>query len=275
MANLRVDKITSTETFETTGSVQFDGANDHLDVGSAGDFNYLHDNTGTWTAEFWLYPQVVNSRQTVFSTGGNSSATGFCTRIMEQGTGGSSNGYFVTAQISKGSGGNYLYWASDPTRLDADTWYHIALVYDNADETLKIYVDGKLTNSGFYYETGTFGSHSTSNSSHSLHIGEEPYNNSLDLTGHISNLRILNGVKLYTSNFKPPMRELEVIPGTTVLTCQSKTSVTLDASGSHTITSNGAPPVSELTPGILTPVPKAGAGVQSLGLLSLMELVTT
>ena len=25
MANLRVDKITSTETFETTGSVQFDG----------------------------------------------------------------------------------------------------------------------------------------------------------------------------------------------------------------------------------------------------------
>ena len=26
MANLRVDKITSTETFETTGSVQFDGS---------------------------------------------------------------------------------------------------------------------------------------------------------------------------------------------------------------------------------------------------------
>ena len=32
MANLRVDKITSTETFETTGSVQFDGSGDHLDV---------------------------------------------------------------------------------------------------------------------------------------------------------------------------------------------------------------------------------------------------
>ena len=30
MANLRVDKITSTETFETTGSVQFDGSGDRL-----------------------------------------------------------------------------------------------------------------------------------------------------------------------------------------------------------------------------------------------------
>ena len=30
MANLRVDKITSTETFETTGSVQFDGTGDYL-----------------------------------------------------------------------------------------------------------------------------------------------------------------------------------------------------------------------------------------------------
>ena len=41
---------------------------------------------------------------------------------------------------------------NDPTKLDANTWYHIALVYDNADETLKIYVDGKLTNSGFYHD---------------------------------------------------------------------------------------------------------------------------
>jgi len=28
MANLRVDRITSTETFEKTGSVHFDGVND-------------------------------------------------------------------------------------------------------------------------------------------------------------------------------------------------------------------------------------------------------
>ena len=259
MANLRVDKITSTETFETTGSVQFDGNGDHLDVGSAGDFNYLHNGAASFTAEFWVYPQLVNSRQIIFSTGGNSSTTGFVIRIMSSGSGGSSNGYFVSAQTSKGSDGNYLYWDSDPTRLDADTWYHIAMVYDHTNNTLKIYVNGKLTNSGFRRETGTFGSHSTSNSTHSLHIGEEPYNNSKDLKGHLSNLRILNGVKLYTSNFKPPMRELEVVPGTVLLACQSKTDATLEKTG-KTITVNGNAVASELTPGILTPVPKAGGG---------------
>ena len=260
MANLRVDKITSTETFETTGSTQFDGSNDDLSAGSAGDFNYLHDNTASFTAEFWVYPQLLNSRQTIFSTGGNSSSTGFCVRIMGSGDAGSSNGYLVGAQTSKSSSGNYLYWDSESTQLDADTWYHIATVYDNTDETLKIYVDGKLTNSGFPHVEGTFGSHSTSNSSYALNVGQEPYGNTMHLKGHLSNLRILNGVKLYTSNFKPPMRELEVIPGTTLLTCQSKTSATLDASGSHTITSNGGPPANELTPGLLTPIPKAGAG---------------
>ena len=39
MANLRVDKITSTETFETTGSVQFDGSGDYLIIGTSSDFD--------------------------------------------------------------------------------------------------------------------------------------------------------------------------------------------------------------------------------------------
>ncbi len=259
MANLRVDKITSTETFEKTGSVQFDGTDDHLDVGSAGDFNYLHNGAASFTAEFWVYPQLVNSRQIIFSTGGNSDTTGFVIRIMSSGSGGSSNGYFVSAQTSKSSSGNYLYWDSDPTKLDANTWYHIATVYDHTDNTLKIYVDGKLTNSGVSRTQGTFGSHSTSNSTHSLHIGEEPFNNSKDLKGHLSNLRILNGVKLYTANFKPPMRELEVVPGTVLLACQSKTDATLEKTG-KTITANGNAVACELTPGLLTPIVKSGGG---------------
>ena len=55
------------------------------------------------------------------------------------------------------------------------------------------------------------------------------------------------------------MRELEVIPGTVVLACQSKTDVSLEKTG-RTITVNGNAVANELTPGLLTPVPKAGAG---------------
>ena len=259
MANLRVDKITSTETFETTGSVYFDGNNDKLIVGSAGDFNYLHNGAASFTAEFWVYTEIANQRQVVFSTGGNSSSTGFVVRIMASGAAGSSNGYLVGAQTSKSSSGNYLYWDSESTQLAANTWYHIATVYDHTDNTLKIYVDGKLTNSGFSRTQGTFGDHATGNSQAGIYIGEEAYNNSLDLKGFVSNLRIINGVKLYTSNFKPPMKELEVIPGTTVLCCQSKTNELLEKTG-KTIVMNGTAAPGGLTPGLLTPVPKAGAG---------------
>ena len=51
------------------------------------------------------------------------------------------------------------------------------------------------------------------------------------------------------------MRELEVIPGTVVLACQSKTDASLEKTG-RTITVNGNAVASELTPGLLTPVPK-------------------
>ena len=51
MANLRVDKITSTETFETTGSVQFDGNNDFLNLTSSD----LQFGTGDFTLECWVY----------------------------------------------------------------------------------------------------------------------------------------------------------------------------------------------------------------------------
>ena len=71
-------------------------------AGWVDDYNYLHHGTEDWTAEFWVYPQLVNSRQTIFSTGGNSSVHGFTVRIMEQGVSGSSNGYYVSAQMSRG-----------------------------------------------------------------------------------------------------------------------------------------------------------------------------
>ena len=79
--------------------------------------------------------------------------------------------------------------------------------------------------------------------------------NNYQLDGHISNFRMVKGTALYTANFKPPMRELEVTPGTVLLACQSKTDASLEKTG-KTLTVNGNAVASELTPGILTPVPK-------------------
>jgi len=223
------------------GVVKFDGVNDYLSVGSAGDFNFLHDDTSSWTAEYFVYPKDEGTRQTIFSTGGNSSATGFCTRIMETGSTGGGNGYYVSAQTSKSSGGNYLYWDSNPKTLASNRWYHVALVYNNSNNTLKIYVDGELTNgSGTASESGSFGSHSTSNSSFALRVGEEPFGGgTLDASAVISNLRIVNNTTVYTSNFTAPTEPLTNITNTTLLCCQSITSATAATVTPGTITATG------------------------------------
>ena len=64
MANLRVDKITSTEPFETTGSVQFEDA-DSLQIAANSDFDF---GTGDFTVEWWQYMKdEPDEYQTVLS----------------------------------------------------------------------------------------------------------------------------------------------------------------------------------------------------------------
>ena len=55
------------------------------------------------------------------------------------------------------------------------------------------------------------------------------------------------------------MRELEVVPGTVLLACQSKSDATLEKTG-KTIVPHNTAVASEFTPGLLTPVPKSIAG---------------
>ena len=66
MANLRVDKITSTETFEKTGSVQFDGTGDYLSIPNNADFR-LNATAEDFTIECWVYH--TNSTGTQYIVG--------------------------------------------------------------------------------------------------------------------------------------------------------------------------------------------------------------
>ena len=112
MANLRTNNLSGEQGQKAIrGSLGFHGSEnstDFLTVGSAGDFNYLHDGTSDWTAEFFVRSDQLNHRQTVFTTGGNSGTVGFACRIMEDGATGGSNGYKVLCQFSRGVSGNYL-----------------------------------------------------------------------------------------------------------------------------------------------------------------------
>ena len=56
--------------------------------------------------------------------------------------------------------------------------------------------------------------------------------------GFISNLRVVNGTAVYTSDFTPPTSELTLIPNTVLLCCQDSDDPTQEATG-KTITANG------------------------------------
>ena len=234
MANLRVDKITSTETFETTGSVQFDGpldgggiATNHIVVSSSSDFDF---GTGDFTFEVWAY--------SVGWDGGESNKDQVIYYHNDEPA-----GFFVRAGVLYYYNGGYM--VTGPT-LEESKWYHLAAV--RKDQILTLYVDGKSVGSAV---------NSVDYATSAITIGKNSGNNKNQFRGHLSNFRVLNKA-LYTANFKPPMRELEVIPGTVLLCCQSKTDASLEKTG-KTLTVTLAV-ASELTPGILTPVPKAGAG---------------
>jgi hypothetical protein len=231
MANLRVDKITSTETFERTGSVQFHQDND----------NYLSGTitaigTQDFTIECWvLLLANRGAHQRIF---GNED--------------GAFDSNTLNMRFTPNLAIQMYYGEGDVTShtLLENRWYHIAMSY--SDNVARCYIDGK--------EFGAIPGN-TDLGNTTMFIGGTYTVGGENFNGHISNARLIVGKGIYPENFKPPMRELEVTPETVLLACQSKTDKLEERSGNTTLSATGTlHSASELTPGLLTPVPKAGAG---------------
>ena len=78
--------------------------------------------------------------------------------------------------------------------------------------------------------------------------------------GYISNLRILNGTALYTSNFTPSTAPLTAITNTSILTCQSNRFVD-NSTNALALTTAGTPSVQAFSPF----APSSAYGVSSVG----------
>ena len=215
-----------TLTFATYGSAFFDGNGDALTVASSSDFAL---GTGDFTLEAWVYsttyanfPYILDGRT---NPGSSSNAPALYIHSNNN------INYYV-------AGSNQI---STSYSSYQNKWTHIAIVRNSGTTTL--YLDGvskgTWSDSTNYTDQGPFviGRHGDSSLA------------TYCLNGYISNLRIVKGTAVYSSNFSTPNAPLTAITNTKLLTCQNSTGSITDASSSnHTITASGNTTASTLAP---------------------------
>jgi len=205
----------------TTYSAYFDGNGDSLTAPQGSAFQF----PGDFTMECWVY---ANN-----STGGSSYDGIFDTR---SGNVNSSNAaginYKPDGYLNMYVGGANT---GSSTLLGAKKWVHIALVrngsvvtmYQNGVSVASASTSANLSDG--YFTIGGF-------------VSDGYWN------GIISNVRVVKGTAVYSTNFTPPSAPLTAISGTQILTCQSSTFID-NSSNNFTITANGnARPVQSPTP---------------------------
>jgi hypothetical protein len=211
MANLRVNKIAAVGvSTENTGSVFFDGTGDYLQVLPSDDLSL----TGDFTVEYWTYLTGTENNMRQISSG----------NYYGDGNG---NWYFGLNATQN----NIIFYTYDEQSNaesisvsytpSLNTWYHIAAA--RVGDTVTIYINGVSVGSG------TISKDLVDGAAGGLQIGRlVTYG---DHIGYISNLRICKGHAVYTSNFTPPTRELEVHPETVLLCCHDGENIFAEKTG--------------------------------------------
>lgn len=109
--------------FSQQGSaLDFDGVNDYVNCG-----NIL---PASYTKEAWIYVKSLSTQNNIIS-GGDSDAR---------------HAFWVPNSSGKLTAGHNGDWFSveDSVPLSVNTWYHVAVTYDAATTTLKLYKNGQL-----------------------------------------------------------------------------------------------------------------------------------
>jgi hypothetical protein len=214
-------------------ATQFNGSNQNLLISGSTALDFAG---GDFTIECWIY----------VPSGAHTSSSGM---IINRA--GGLNIAWAEYEIYVNNGG--IYWAASLNNTGYDiggenatgyigaytnnTWTHIAIT--RSGNVYKGFVNGTQgytqTITGSLYAAGTarglaIGSNYVTTWGVNANIST-PYN------GYISNLRIVKGTALYTSNFTPSIFPLIAIPNTQLLTCQNPTIID-NSTNAFTITNN-------------------------------------
>jgi hypothetical protein len=194
-------------------STAFNGTTDYLSIANNSALNF---GTNAYTIECWFYLTslpATSAQYNFYAQGLHQSGTAFHEFCVFNNAG----VYQINGNLYNGS--SYVYQAAvTATGLTTYTWYHAAMIYNGTSATMSF--------------NGTLGTPATGTGTTPTTTVWIGYGNGTGLTsppryfpGYISNLRILNGTALYTTNFTPPTAPLTAIPNTVLLTCQNSTFV--------------------------------------------------
>ena len=211
----------------TDGAVTgFESSSDYLSLAASSDFEF----TGDHTIEMFIYHNTLSGDSVPYATGGSGSAD----QIYISSSGQIYYSYGQTGSITSAAGA-----------IVTGKWQHLAISRQGTN--LRAFVDGKLV---------------VSSSNSSVTIGRSDATAYIGIRGasdhpvegFVSNLRIIKGQAVYTSNFIPPTEPLTTTSqGATasnvkLLCCQSPTSATEGAVKPGNITANGGATATNFNP---------------------------
>ena len=171
------------------GSVLLNGSTQYLTLPASTEFDY---GTGDFTWECWIYPQGTNGSIIDFWISSPPLTVGQCQLFLENSTALLSFYYANTTTTIAG--------ITSASAITLNAWSHVAVVRSGSGTgNLKLYVNGIVAATSAGAVTQTMGVSSFSGT-----IGRQTITGTLYYNGYVSNIRLVKGLAVYTSNFTPP-----------------------------------------------------------------------
>ena len=165
-----------------TGALVLDGTNDSISAETAGGFGF---GTGDFTVEFFIRPDVLSDKKTLFDLR-DGSGTDTALNIISIG-----NSIGLQVGTTTAILGN--------TGLSTETYYHVSVA--RSDTETKLFINGTQEGST-YSDSNDYGS------TKPMVLGAQ-YDGTTDaFQGYIDELRVEKGVSKYRSNFTAPTQAL-------------------------------------------------------------------
>ena len=198
------------------GSMYFNGSTDYLSAPNNSAFLF---GASDFTIECWVYLPNVTAENDIFSMWGSSGNRSFLCYVVSS--------RVAFAYTTNGSTSTII---QSGGVMSTNTWSHLAWVRSGA--TITLYLNGTSVASG---AAGTL-----YNTTNPFWIGYDPgtYTN-----GYISNVRVVKGTAVYTSNFTPPTAPVTAIANTTLLVNGTNAGV-YDSTAKNVITTAGTAVIS-------------------------------